>query len=108
MKNIAEMEAGLMKRILLSGSRIFYHIYNIYFAANCRDELSRRIVLRRIVCAELSWNHKIATPLHRFTFMSTFLVIAILIISTAFAQATSLHEEEEECEEEEGGGGGRM
>jgi len=39
------MEAGLIKRILLSGSRIFYNIYNIYFATNC----TRRIVLRRIV-----------------------------------------------------------
>jgi len=48
------MEAGLMKRILLSGSWIFYKIYNIYFAPNCPGQIvapncPRRIVLHRIV-----------------------------------------------------------
>ena len=38
MKNIAEMEAGLMKRILLIGSGIFYTIYN--FAPNCPGTLA--------------------------------------------------------------------
>jgi len=37
------MEAGLMKIILLSGSRIFYKIYNkqIYFAPNCPGRIVR-------------------------------------------------------------------
>ena len=62
------MEAGLMKRIMLSGSGIFYKIY-IYFAPNCPGRIvapncPRRIVLRRIVraelsCAELSGNWKL-------------------------------------------------
>jgi len=39
------MEAGLMKRILLSGSGILYKIYNIYILRRIvRDEMSRRIV----------------------------------------------------------------
>ena len=64
MKNIAEMEAGLMKnyemeaglmkRILLSGSGIFYKIYNIYFAPNCPRRVSRRIVRAELSSAELS------------------------------------------------------
>jgi len=37
----------LMRRIFLSGSGIFYNIYTLHQIV--RDELSRRIVLRRIV-----------------------------------------------------------
>jgi len=55
-----------MKRILLSGSRIFYEIYNIkprgllcaelFFAELSVPNCPRRIVLRRIVRAGLSGN----------------------------------------------------
>ena len=58
-----------MKRKLLSGSGIFYKIYNIYFEPNCPERIvapncPRRIVLRRIVraelsCAELSGNREV-------------------------------------------------
>jgi len=53
------MEAGLMKRILMSGNGVSYKIFNIYFAPNCPGRIvapncPRRIVLRRIVRAELS------------------------------------------------------
>src|SRR6218665_3259913 len=73
-ENLAEIEAGLMKRILLNESGTFYKI-NIVFCAglsemNCRAELSapncptpncpRRIVLRRIVREP---HHHISSPL---------------------------------------------
>src|SRR6218665_3022987 len=69
-ENLAEIEAGLIIRILLNESGIFYKI-NIIFCAelsetNCRAELStpncptpirpRRIVRAELSCAELSGN----------------------------------------------------
>src|SRR6218665_3529402 len=57
-ENLAEIEAGLMKRILLNESGTFCKIIIVFCAElsekNCRVELSapncpRRIVLRRIV-----------------------------------------------------------
>ena len=52
-EKIAEMEAGLMKRILLNGSGIFYKICNIYFASNCPGTNCRA----ELSCAELSGIH---------------------------------------------------
>ena len=45
------MEAGLMKRILLSGSGILYKIYNILYT-----ELSRTNFCAELSCVELSGN----------------------------------------------------
>src|SRR6218665_2554084 len=71
-ENLAEIEAGLIIRILLNESGIFYKI-NIVFCAelsetNSRAQLSapncptpncpRRIVRAELSCAELSGNHK--------------------------------------------------